>query len=48
VPISGVVLADQVESLDWHSRQAALIARLPEGAPEEILLKLAALLQVPA
>ncbi len=47
LPTSGVALADQVKSLDWRSRHAALIARLPDDVLEEILLKLAALLQVP-
>ena len=47
LPVGGVILADQVKSLDWRSRHAALIARLPDEVLEDILLKLAALLQVP-
>lgn len=29
LPISGVILADQVKSLDWQVRKAELIKRLP-------------------
>jgi mRNA interferase MazF len=47
LPVGGVILADQVKSLDWRSRHAALIARLPDEVLEDVLLKLAALLQVP-
>jgi len=47
LPVSGVILADQVKSLDWRSRNACLIARLPDDALEDILVKLAALLQIP-
>ena len=28
-PVSGVVLADQVKSLDWQMREATLIKKLP-------------------
>ncbi len=42
--ISGVVLADQVKSLDWRSRKAELIARLPGATIDEILAKLRILL----
>jgi mRNA interferase MazF len=42
--ISGVVLADQVKSLDWRSRSAVRICTLPETAIGEILGKLGTLL----
>ncbi len=29
LPVNGVVLADQVKSLDWRVREAALIKKLP-------------------
>ena len=29
LPVTGVVLADQVKSLDWQVREAALIKKLP-------------------
>jgi mRNA interferase MazF len=42
--ISGAVLSDQVKSLDWQSRQAELIGRLPVEIVTEILQKLGTLL----
>src|SRR6516162_2970360 len=30
LPISGVVLADQIQSLDWRARRAERVVRLPE------------------
>lgn len=42
--ISGVVLADQVKSLDWRSRPATRICTLPESIVAEILNKLRTLL----
>jgi mRNA interferase MazF len=43
--ISGVVLSDQVRSLDWRSRSAVKICSLPEPAVAEILAKLGTLLR---
>ena len=45
LPVGGVVLADQVKSLDWRVRQAEFAARLPSNTSEEIVGKLAALLE---
>ena len=45
LPISGVVLADQVKSLDWRSRSAIKICPLPESVVAEILAKLGTLLR---
>jgi len=42
--VTGVVLADQVKSLDWRSRRAEFTGVLPEGTMIEILEKLATLL----
>lgn len=42
--ISGVVLSDQVKSLDWRARRAAFAARLPVEAVGEVLEKLGTLL----
>ncbi len=42
--IGGVVLADQVRSLDWRSRRAAFIATAPNAVLEETLGKLNALI----
>ena len=47
LPVSGVVLADQLKSLDWHARKAHHIARIPSHVLREVLHK-AALLLAPA
>lgn len=45
VPITGVVLADQVKSLDWRARRAELAGHLPDDVSAEVIGKLAALLE---
>jgi len=45
--ISGVVLADQIKSLDWRARNARFICSLPLSIQSEILQKLATLLILP-
>jgi mRNA interferase MazF len=45
LPVSGVILADHVKSLDWRARQAEFLARLPVAATAEVVGKLAALLE---
>jgi mRNA interferase MazF len=40
----GVVLADQVKSLDWRAREAEPIGRVPPRVTEEVLGKLGVLL----
>ncbi len=42
--VSGVVLADQVKSLDWRVRHAVLIGQLPDGVVAEASGKLHTLL----
>ena len=42
--VSGVILADQVRSLDWRVRQAKFICKLPRQTTVEVLEKLGALL----
>jgi len=42
--VSGVILADQVKSLDWRARKAELICPLPQESILEVLQKLGALL----
>ena len=42
--VSGVVLADQVKSLDWRARRAEVKERIPSAVTEEVLAKLNALL----
>jgi mRNA interferase MazF len=44
LPVSGVVLADQVKSLDWHARGGEIVGRLPESVVSEVLGKLRTLL----
>jgi len=45
LPVSGVVLADQLRSLDWRAREAALICRAPDPVIAQALAKASALLQ---
>jgi len=44
LPVSGVVLADQVKSLDWRERRAELACTLPGAAMAEVLAKLGTLM----
>lgn len=44
LPVNGVVLADQVKSLDWRVREAALIKKLPAQIVNETSALLIALL----
>jgi mRNA interferase MazF len=45
LPVGGVVLSDQVKSLDWKARRADFICALPRETVTEILEKLAVLLR---
>lgn len=42
--IEGVILVDQIKSLDWQARQAELIYKLPDQIFEEVNAKLKALI----
>ena len=42
--VTGVVLSDEVKSLDWKALKAELICRLPEATVAEVLRKAAVLL----
>ncbi|MBI3960358.1 MAG: endoribonuclease MazF [Chloroflexi bacterium] len=44
LPATGVVLADQVKSLDWQARSASYMCRLPDETVAEVTQKLASLL----
>ena len=44
-PVSGVVLADQVKSLDWKALRTELVAAAPDSVVAEVLAKLAPLFQ---
>ena len=43
-PVTGVVGADQVKSLDWRARQVARIGEVPEEVVAEVLQRLQVLL----
>lgn len=43
LPVSGVILADQVKSLGWRSRNAHFVCVAPESVMVEVLQKLATL-----
>ena len=45
LPVSGVVLADQIRNLDWKARQVAFISKAPPGVFTEVTAKLEALLR---
>ena len=42
--VRGVILADQVKSLDWRTRNAQVMAPLPAGTIDEVLQKVGTLL----
>jgi mRNA interferase MazF len=44
LPISGVILADQVKSLDWRIREVEKIAKLPENILKDVMTKAGMLL----
>jgi mRNA interferase MazF len=43
--VRGVILADQVKSLDWRAREAELTCKLPAEAIAEVLQKIRVLLR---
>ena len=45
VGVTGVILSDQVKSLDWRVRKAEFIGSLPEEVINEVLAKLSILLE---
>jgi len=42
--VSGVILADQLKSLDWRARRAEYAGRLPAEVLEDVLARIATLL----
>jgi mRNA interferase MazF len=44
-PVRGVILADQVKSLDWRARRARLIGALPEAVVDEVRAMVVALIE---
>ena len=45
VPVAGVVLSDQVKSLDWRARKAKRIGKASAAVIDEVLGKLATLVR---
>ena len=45
--VTGVILADQLKSMDWRRRNATVIGRLPGETITEVLRKVGVLLAVP-
>ena len=43
--VSGVILGDQIRSMDWRGRHAQFICKAPEDVVEETLKKLDSLLR---
>ena len=43
--VSGVVLSDQVKSLDWKARNARFACRLPLNAFQEVMAKVGTLME---
>ena len=37
LPVAGVILADQIKSLDWKARNALFAARTPDSVIEDVL-----------
>ena len=44
--IHGVILSDQVKSLDWTARHAQFIEKLPLKTTQEVIKKIAALIEM--
>jgi mRNA interferase MazF len=44
--VSGVILSDQVKSLDWKARNADFLERVPEPVLHEVLQKLGTLIHL--
>ena len=44
IKLSGVILSDQVKSLDWRVRKASFICKLPASVVEEVVQKLSLLI----
>jgi len=44
IEVTGVILADQIKSLDWRARRAEFVCRAPKSVTDEALGKLNTLL----
>jgi mRNA interferase MazF len=46
LPISGVILVDQIKSLDWRAREMEKIEKLPDPTMQDVISKISALLKL--
>jgi mRNA interferase MazF len=44
LPVTGVILADQIRNLDWQTRKADFITRLPQTVVDDVVSKVQTLL----
>ncbi len=42
--VTGVILTDQIKSIDWQARRAKFVARCPKDAFEQVQAKIRVLL----
>jgi mRNA interferase MazF len=45
LPVEGIILADQIKSLDWLSRSAQFACKIPEEIMQEVILKIETLIK---
>ena len=45
LPLSGVILSDQIKSLDWKSRKAGFCCKLPNATLQEVTAKMLTLIE---
>ena len=45
LPVEGVILADQIKNLDWISRSAQFVCKIPVEIMQEVILKVETLLK---
>ena len=45
LPVSGVILSDQIKNLDWKSRRASFCCKLPNATLREVTAKLLILIE---
>jgi mRNA interferase MazF len=48
LPVTGVILTDQVKSLDWRARRAELICSLAAEVVEQVIARVSLLLNGPS
>ena len=46
LPVAGVILADQIKSMDWRQRNAEFLCSLPDETVDEVLDLIGVLLQI--